>query len=65
MLWIPIDLALTFTRQLIAAKLGHEPTGPPITLDQIRAQVGGKTNLSDRELTRQLLNTAFNRIKED
>lgn len=65
MFQIPVDLALDFTRQLIVAKLGHEPTGPPITLDRIREQsIDVPVGILDSELTRLVLKVAFQRIQD-
>lgn len=63
MLPTPVELALDYTQQLIAMKLGHEPTGPPITLSVIRQRIGIPTEVSDRELARQVLAVAFERIR--
>lgn len=65
MLQMPVELALDYTRQLIAMRLGHEPTGPPLTLSVIRQQIGISTEVSDRELARQVLAVAFQRIRQD
>lgn len=66
MFQIPVDLALDYTRQLIVAKLGHEPTDPPITLNRIRKQsVNLPVGILDSELTRLVLKVAFQRIQEN
>ncbi|MBI5793587.1 hypothetical protein HZA87_00665 [Candidatus Uhrbacteria bacterium] len=63
MLQIPVDLALDFVRQLIATQLGSQPTGPPITLAEIRERTGAKKTTSDLALKRAVLRVAFERIR--
>lgn len=64
MFTIPLDLALDYTRQMIATKLGHEPTGSPITLAVIRERADVGAEISDRELTHAILQIAFTRIRQ-
>ncbi len=64
MFQMPVELALDYTQQLIATKLGHEPTGPPVTLSVIRQRIAIPPHVSDRELAHRVLAVAFERIRQ-